>query len=214
MSFSTNSLRLAPLLLVLFTPVRPPVRGIEDRHPRLQGTWLLNLEKSDSERQQFGRGYGGGGGPGGRGPGGGGGGGRGRGERPPEDVVEGFPMAGLGGGDRGLTEVLRPKQRFEIVQTDSMISVRDDAGWERELLPDQGKMREELGQGGPAEVETKWKGDKLVTTRKLDRGGEVEEAFSLDEKTGQLVVQFHFKTPRMSRAIGARRIYDRAPPGP
>ncbi len=209
MSFSTNSLRLAPVFLVLLTPVHPPVRGVEDRHARLQGTWLLNLEKSDSERQQFGRGYGGGS-PGGRGPGRGGG----RGEQPPEDVVEGFPMPGPGGGDRGLTEVLRPKQRFEIVQTDSMITVKDDAGWERELLPDQGKMREELGQGGPAEVETKWKGDKLVTTRKLDRGGEIEEAFSLDQKTGQLVVQFHFKTPRMQRAIAARRVYDPAPPAP
>jgi hypothetical protein len=69
-------------------------------------------------------------------------------------------------------------------------------------------MREELSQGGPAEVESRWKGEKLVTARKLDRGAEITETFSLDKKTGALVVQVEMKSRRMPRAINLKRVYD------
>ena len=146
---------------------------------------------------------------GGRGswPGGGGGGEHGR--RPPEEI-EAFPLPGPGGGDRGLGELLRPKQHLEIVQTDSLITLSDDAGWIRELIPTGQKMREDLGQGGPAEVDTHWKGDKLVAERRLDRGGVFRESFALDKKSGRLVVEMSYKSERMPKAIEGRRVYDPA----
>jgi hypothetical protein len=109
-----------------------------------------------------------------------------------------------------MQELLRAKQRLEITQTDSSVMIRDDAGWEREIYPDGRKMREELSQGGPAEVASRWKGDKLVTDRKLDRGAELTETYSLDRKTGALVVQVEMKSRRMPRAISFKRVYDPA----
>jgi len=180
--------------------------ALSDPHPHFAGSWLLNLEKSDSQRDQARTGLSGR--P--RGPRGGGGGGG----RPPEGVTEGFPVAGPGGGDRGLSELLRPKQRLEIVQTDTLITLTDDAGWVRELLPSGQTMREDLGQGGPADVETHWKGDKLVAERKLDRGGVFKETFTLEKKSGRLIVEMSYKTDRMPKPIEGRRVYDPATAGP
>lgn len=201
-----TSLHLVPALaLVAFGAV--PNR--DKPHPRLAGIWEYNPEKSEVSR----RGYGGGfpmgsrGGPGGRGgfpgrPGGGGAGGNGE---IPEDE---FPILGPGGTDRGIQELLRAKQRLEITQGDDSLVIKDDAGWEREIYPDGRKMREELSQGGPAEVASRWKGEKLVTTRKLDRGAEITETYSLDRKTGVLVVQVEMRSRRMPRAINLKRVYD------
>jgi hypothetical protein len=210
------SFHLAPALaLVAFgtvpNPGNPP--------PRLAGVWEYNPEKSEVSRRASGGGFpmggrggpgGGGGYPGGRGGRGGGRGGRGGqgGEELPPDE---FPTLGPGGTDRGIQELLRAKQRLEINQTDSSVVIRDDAGWEREIYPDGRKMREELSQGGPAEVESRWKGDKLVTDRKLDRGAEISETYSLDRKTGALVVQLEMKSKRMPRTISLKRVYDPEP---
>ena len=196
--------RLAPAYaLVAFgavsTHFEPP--------PRLAGVWEYNPQKSEVSR----RGYGGGFPMGGRGgPGGGGGypgrrGGAAGGGEIPEDE---FPMLGPGGTDRGIQELIRAKQRLEITQTDTSLVIRDDAGWEREIYPDGRKMREELSQGGPADVESRWKGEKLVTVRKLDRGAEITETYSLDKKTGALVVQVEMKSKRMLRALNLKRVYD------
>ena len=179
-------------------------------HPRLAGVWEYNPEKSEVSR----RGYAGGfpmgsrGGPGGAGgfPGRRGGGGGGGSEIPEDE----FPVLGPGGTDRGIQELLRAKQRLEITQSDDSLVIKDDAGWEREIYPDGRKMREELSQGGPAEVASRWKGEKLVTTRKLDRGAEITETYSLDRKTGALVVQVEMKSRRMLRAINLKRVYDPA----
>lgn len=179
--------------------------------PRLAGVWEYNPAKSEVSR----RGYGGGfpmgsrGGPGGGGyPGRGGGEGGRRGGGGGEIPEDEFPMLGPGGTDRGIQELLRPKQRLEITQSDSTVMIRDDAGWEREIYPDGRKMREELSQGGPAEVESHWKGEKLVTARKLDSGAQLTETYSLDRKTGALVVQVEMKSRRMPRSISFKRVYD------
>jgi hypothetical protein len=199
------SFQLVPALaLVAFGAV--PNRDAP--HPRLAGVWEYNPEKSEVSR----RGYGGGfpmgsrGGPGGGGFPGRPGGGGGSGEIPEDE----FPMLGPGGTDRGIQELLRAKQRLEITQTDNSLVIKDDAGWEREIYPDGRKMREELSQGGPAEVVSRWKGEKLVTTRKLDRGAEITETYSLDRKTGALVVQVEMRSRRMPRAINLKRVYDAA----
>ncbi len=201
-----TSFHLVPALaLVAFGAV--PNR--DQPHPRLAGVWEYNPEKSEVSHRASGGGFpmgsrggpgGGGGYPGRRGGEGGGGGGE-----TPEDE---FPILGPGGTDRGIQELLRAKQRLEIVQTDSSLMIKDDAGWEREIYPDGRKMREELSQGGPAEVVSRWKGEKLVTARKLDRGAELTETYSLDRKTGALVVQLEMKSRRMPRAISLKRVYD------
>lgn len=120
-----------------------------------------------------------------------------------------FPRETLGGGNRGLGELLRPKPHLTVTQTDTLLTVTDDAGWIRELIPSGERMREELGQGGPAEVETRWKGDKLIAERHLDEGGTYSETYELNRKTGRLSLTVSFKTTRMQRALSGIRIYDR-----
>lgn len=114
------------------------------------------------------------------------------------------------GANRGLEELLRAKDQLTITQTDSLITVTDDAGWSRELIPTGQRMREVEGQGGPAEVVTRWKGNELLTERYLDGGGIYRETYSLDRKTHRLTVSMSFKSQRMPRAIEATRVYEPA----
>jgi hypothetical protein len=163
-----------------------------DPPPSLAGSWVLNLEKSQGPRQQT-RGYGSGGGD----PGG--------------EFGGGFNRSAPGVLERGLGELLRAKQRLTIAQNDSLLTVTDDAGWIRELIPNGQLMREELGQGGPANVLTRWKGNKLVAERRLDRGGVYRETYSIDTKKGQLTVQTSFTIQGLSRAMETKRVYDLSP---
>ncbi|HEV8356979.1 MAG TPA: hypothetical protein VGQ17_09470 [Gemmatimonadales bacterium] len=193
-----------PVFTLATAAVTPPAQ--QPSRPHLAGSWELNPEKSQSQqREGISRGYPGGMGRGPGGPGGRGFPGRGGGEPPSEE----FPDLSRNGGDRGMRELLRPKQHLEIAQTDSSVSIKDDAGWERDLLPDGRKVREELSQGGPAEVESAWKGEKLVSHRKLDQGDEVKETFALDRKTGELVVELEVKSKRLPRAMAMKRVYDK-----
>ena len=194
-----------PVFTLATAAVTPP--GQRPSRPQLAGSWELNPEKSRTEqREGISRGYPGGMGRGPGGPGGRGFPGRGGGEPPSEE----FPDLSRNGGDRGMRELLRPKPHLEIAQTDSSVSITDDAGWERDLLPDGRKVREELSQGGPAEVQSEWKGEKLVSLRKLDQGAEVKETFALDKKTGELVVELEVKSKRMPRPMAMKRVYEKA----
>lgn len=116
--------------------------------------------------------------------------------------------------DRGVQELLRAKATLVIEQDDSTVTLKDDSGWTRELRPGGGKIREELAQGGPAEVESKWKGDKLVAIRRLDSGAELTERLARDKKTGDLVLEVEFKAARMPRAMQLKRIYVMADSAP
>lgn len=169
--------------------------------PNLAGSWVLNTQNTQ-RGQGFHRGSGGGARrPGGE-PGEGGGG-----------FGGGF-HAILSGGNRGLGELLRPKQRLLITQTDTLLTVTDDAGWIRELIPSGQRMREELGQGGPAELETHWSGGKLIAERWLERGGYYKETYERDRKSGRLTVKVAFKTERMPNPIDEKRVYDPEPASP
>ena len=57
---------------------------------------------------------------------------------------------------------------------------------------------------------SEWKGEKLVSHRKLDEGAEVTETFALDKKTGELVVDLEVKSKRLPRAMRMKRVYDKA----
>jgi len=197
---------IVPVSTLFTAAVTSPSPG--PPHPQLSGTWEINVGKSQEQQRGMSGGFPGGmgRGPGDRGGGGFPGRGRGGGEPPNEE----FPDLSRNGGDRGMRELLRPKQRLEITQTDSAITVKDDAGWVRDLLPDGRKVREELSQGGPAEVVSEWKGEKLVSHRKLDEGAEVKETFALDKKTGELVVDLEVKSKRLPRAMRMKRVYDKA----
>lgn len=115
--------------------------------------------------------------------------------------------------DRGIQELLRAKVMLVIEQGDSTVTLKDDSGWLRELRPGAGKIREELAQGGPAEVESKWKGDKLVAIRRLDSGAVLTERLARDRKTGDLVIEVEFKAARMPRSVQLKRLYVAADSG-
>jgi len=106
-------------------------------------------------------------------------------------------------------ELLRAKSRLEIARQDTVITVQDDAGWLRYLLPGKGTMREELGQGGPAVVESNWKKDRLVTERRMDSGELYREEYRLDTKKNQLLLDIEFSTPHMQKPLKIRRTYER-----
>jgi hypothetical protein len=108
-----------------------------------------------------------------------------------------------------LRELLRPKARLEITQGDTIVTVKDDAGWLRYLLPNGKTMREELGQGGPALVVSKWAGDRLVTERTLSGGAVYRETYRLDGKTGRLQLEVEFTTARMPKPVKTKREYER-----
>lgn len=90
-----------------------------------------------------------------------------------------------------------------------MVTIRDDAGWLRYLMMAGKPMREELGQGGPAEVKSSWKTEKLVTERKFDAGGVYRETYSLDTKTGRLRLETDFRAEGMEQSMTRRRTYER-----
>lgn len=180
--------------------------------PSIAGSWVLH-DEGGGNSPFSGRG-GPGGRPGGRRPGGGmpggGGGGGGGGGRYPSRGDEGA----FGRIDPTVRELLRPKLRLVIEQQDTMVTVRDDAGWLRYLLVSGKPMREELGQGGPAVVKSSWKKEKLVTERKFDNGGDYRETFRLDPKTSRLQVEIDFRPEGSQQPIVRRETYEReAQPG-
>jgi hypothetical protein len=193
MRFRSLPLGFLPVLLLFPFPAASLHPG--NPPPRFAGTWLINPEKSPHFGPGIRRG------PGGR---------RGEPGEGGEGAAGGTMRTVLTGGNRGLGELLRPKERLVITQTDTLLTVSDDAGWIRELIPNGQRMREELGQGGPAELETRWDGDQLITERWLDRGGHYRESYALDRKSGRLTVKMSFKTERMSGAIQEKRVYDPA----
>lgn len=195
MRFRSAFLGFVPVL-VLWSLASALPRGTPKPRPQLAGSWQLNPERSRSPGAGMRRGPGGGGGrrPGGESPG---------------DFGEEVQRPVLGEGNRGLGELLRPKQHLVITQSDTLLTIADDAGWIRELIPTGQWMREELGQGGPADVVTRWSGTKLVAERRLDRGGTYQETYQLDGKATRLTVKLNYKTERMPRAFESSRVYER-----
>lgn len=198
MAMPMTAQRFVVPILILTLATAGTARG--QSHPDLAGGWELNAEQSTAPRRSAPRTMD-------RGPGGGGPMGRRPGTVaiPNEDE---FPMPR---GDAGIAELLRAKQHLQISAGNDGVTIQDDAGWTRTLVPDGGKRRDEESQGGAAAVETKWKGDKLVTERQLDRGVTIKETFSLDRKANRLVVELELRAERMPRAVQRRRVYDRAP---
>jgi len=188
MRFRSAVLGFVPALLLFpLTPQAP--RAPAKPPPALAGTWVIDPERTRDPGQRLRRGPGGG--------------------RPAEGGEEDLPRPVFGGGNRGLGELLRPKQRLVITQTDTLLTVADDAGWIRELIPTGQWMREEMGQGGPADVLTRWDGDKLIAERRLDRGGTYREVYQLDRKAGRLTIKFSYSTERMPRGFESTRVYEK-----
>lgn len=169
-----------------------PLSADRPGHPDLSGVWILIEERA--------------GGPG-----------RPGGFRPPG----GRPFPGAGGAEpgaeersgperlSGLGELLRPKRRLEIGQSDTVVTVKDDAGWLRYLLPNGRTMREDLGQGGPAIVVSRWDRDRLVTERTLGGGIVYRETYEVDGKAGRLRLEVEFRSGRMPKPLKMRREYER-----
>jgi hypothetical protein len=109
----------------------------------------------------------------------------------------------------GLGELLRPKRRLEIGQSDTVVTVKDEAGWLRYLLPNGRTMREELGQGGPAMVVSRWDKKRLVTERTLGGGIVYRETYEVDKKGGRLRLEVELRSARMPRPLRMRREYER-----
>lgn len=181
--------RLMAILLLGAGGQPAPPSADHPGHPDLSGVWVLIGERAAA--------------PGGfrRGPGGR--------QFPSAGGAEPGAEAAGPGRPSGLEELLRPKVRLDIAQADTVVTVKDDAGWLRYLLPNGKTMREELGQGGPAIVVSRWDKDKLVTERTLGSGILYRETYELDEKAGRLRVEVEFRSERMPKPLTMRREYER-----
>lgn len=187
--------------------------------PSLAGKWTLNKEQSEDARAKMGD-AGGGRRPGGWSPGAGGGmggggrgggfGGRGGGAGGP-----GGGFGGRGGGERdadgsrrgggSMRSFFEPAETLTITQSAEEIGV-DDGQRVLHLHPDGKKIK---GEGGGAEITTRWRGNELVVESKSERGPKVTSAYMAMPEKHQLYITSTMEG-RSGEPITVRRVYDAA----
>jgi hypothetical protein len=175
----------------------------------LAGVWTLDHDLSDQPPARGDNGSGGGGDSRGRRGGGYGGRGMGRG---------GFGGGGMGRGGRGgdpeemarmrdaMRDIMAPKERLTIVQTDSMISITSDDGRSTRLSPDNKKIKDDNTK---IERKTKWDAGKLVSEISGIGPAKLTQTFSVDpERHLRIVVQMEGGRHNASRTT--THVYDPA----
>jgi hypothetical protein len=176
---------------------------------RIEGTWDLNIAKSEEPATRMWRGgpggYGGGRGayPGGRG--GGGWGGRGGGGRPPEREPEGGAGEGAGRGQTGAA--MATAYRLVFAQSDTMLVITVPGNSIRRIRLDQKESVDTTIDGRIVKLTTKLEESKLKVERETERG-KVSETFDFDKDTGELVIRTKVSGPRGSMSF--KRVYVRA----
>lgn len=197
-------------LLILWPLASFPAE--ETTRPDLSGTWRLNADMSENPRDQMrestrgGRSGGGGGGRGGGMKGGGGvmGGGR------------GGMGGGMGGGMSRGGEPDAQRERMEEIGlgidllTISHINpeIRITYSTDREVvLTADGKKVKTETERGEVTTTTKWKKDKLVVTKRTDRG-KVVESYLVGARGQQLYVTVEMSGMGPMGSISLRRVYD------
>ncbi len=170
----------------------PAVARAQEAQPKrfsIQGTWDLNVAKSDEPQSRMRRGMGGGGGRGGfggRGGGGRGGGGRGgRPEGPPPDEGSGPDSRGGSGGMGGM---MAPAYRLVFVQSDSMLTITVPGNSIRRIRIDRPSVEDTALDGRVSTIKTKLEEKKLVVERESEMG-KMTEAYEFDKDTGELVIK-------------------------
>lgn len=173
--------------------------------PSLAGTWKLNAEKTAAEKLD---------------------------QSPDPSVRQGYrsggrPRVGTGitggaetparpsgsesGGRANLGPLglyARPLPELVIVQTDSSITISDPRGTPRVYYLDGRKETEPLLGSDAMEVSAKWKDGKLTTERKLGSFGNVRAVYSVDTRSGVLIVDVRLSSPQLVPPLTLRWIYD------
>ena len=92
-----------------------------------------------------------------------------------------------------------------------MITFRDDQGNTHSVVPD-GQPVKEYFETGDATTVAKWRDGKLEVKRETENGPTVQQSYSIEERTGALILVTKIDGGRMSRAVEIRRVYDPATP--
>jgi hypothetical protein len=172
---------------------------------RIEGTWDLNIAKSEEPGARLWRGgpggYGGGRFPGGRG---GGWGGRGRGGgRQPEGPPENGPAESGGRGGSAMATAYR----LVFAQSDSMLVITVPGNSIRRIRLDRRESADTTIDGRVVKLTTKLEETKLKVERESERS-KISETYEMDRETGELVIKTKVSGPRGSMSF--KRVYVRA----
>jgi hypothetical protein len=208
------------------------VSRAQDR-PQLNGQWIFNPNQSDDAKEKVreksvatsqrlganppgggthpssnpggggSMGRAGGGGMGGSGMGGGMGGGRGMGPGGTTTPI-------LDVSDEVWSQLAINPGSLRFVQHADQIVISDDSDHSQTFYPDGKKHQEKDANGKKISTKAKWRGDSLVTERKLGESGELTETYRVISDGKQLEVILRFEDPALSEPLSIRRVYDLA----
>jgi hypothetical protein len=212
-------------VLLLFSQAcshTPPEVAVAPAQRDIAGTWKLNRDESDDPAAQLaalrqgrpGEGEGGGEGRagGGRGgwAGGGGRGGMGRGGGGRGGMGGGRP-GGAGGNpaamQEGMAMLRQATEQFTLSQNDTTVTFAYGQGWSHAFRTNGKAVKETLSRG-TLKTKATWEGANLVIDRDWGGGVKLDETYFRSPETPQLFVIVSFKTPRMSKPLEFRRVYD------
>ena len=114
--------------------------------------------------------------------------------------------AGLRSGP--YARVMRPSPQMVVIQTDSTLTINDDASVPQLLFLDGRKVEEPLPGAENMTVTTKLKDTKLTVERKLGAAGSIREVYTLDAAKKRLVVEARLTSGDLQGTLEVKRVYD------
>ena len=104
--------------------------------------------------------------------------------------------------------VMRPSAQILVIQTDSTLTINDDASVPQVLYLDGRKVEEPLPGAENMMVTTKLKDTKLTVERKLGSAGSIRETYTLDAAKKRLVVEARITSGDLQGTLEVKRVYD------
>jgi hypothetical protein len=104
--------------------------------------------------------------------------------------------------------VMRPSAQIIVVQTDSTVTISDDASVPQILYIDGRKVEEPLPGAENMMVTARLKDNKLTVERKLGSAGSIRETYTLDAAKKRLVVEARITNGDLQGTLDVKRVYD------
>jgi hypothetical protein len=104
--------------------------------------------------------------------------------------------------------VMRPSAQIIVVQTDSTVTISDDASVPQVLYIDGRKVEEPLPGAENMMVTARLKDNKLTVERKLGSAGSIREVYTLDAAKKRLVVEARITNGDLQGTLEVKRVYD------
>ncbi len=105
----------------------------------------------------------------------------------------------------------RPLPEVVIVQTDSTVSISDQAGQARVYRLDGSKESVPVIGADPIEITARLRGGKLTTERKFGKMGSIREVYSLRDEGNEMLIEVRITTPSLMEPKTQSRVYSLTP---